>query len=186
LSSSPAHRSHSCLLRASLFIVLLVVLRRPTLISPLFPHTPLCRSTGQRPGKRANQKMRGPTARPNNEKTTPQTPHDLTPIHAPRKKRQRRSALQPRVGRTIEDLPWDQHHNTPNRNAVPPVSSCPSETTRFRPKRKNHHIISPRYKTPKNAEKSMNSNNTLDEKCYHARTDPGDAVLVILAICIFS
>jgi hypothetical protein len=69
--------------------------------------------------------MRGPTARPNNEKQ-PHQNHTILPNPRPPKKRQRRSALQPRVGRTTVDLPWDQRHNTPNRNVVPPISSCPN------------------------------------------------------------
>jgi hypothetical protein len=72
--------------------------------------------------------MRGLTARPNNEspKNASANTTRSNPNPRPPKKRQRRSTLQPRVGRTTVDLPWDQRHNTPNRNAVPPISSCPS------------------------------------------------------------
>jgi hypothetical protein len=77
--------------------------------------------------------MRGPTARPNNRspKNNPTNTKRSYPIHAPPKKRQRRFALQPRVGRTIEDLPWDQHPRSRTATRFRPSPHAPA-------KRKQH------------------------------------------------
>jgi hypothetical protein len=97
-------------------------------------------SPGQRPGKRANQKMRGPTARPNNErpknnptKTTRSNPNPRPPKKTPKAFRPPAQGWSHDKRPTLGPTP---QHPEPQRGSAHLLLPQRTQTTRFRPNKK--------------------------------------------------